>query len=519
VPTALNGWNPVGDPIKGFSFDARTGGVALVDSVSLTSSSGEKLAAFDFEAPAYTDGRDAVGIEGWEASSFGAAPATSVVSAIAGNESLRELSQKLQAARQAMQAPTLRLQAAEARHAAARAALASAEARMAADRARYGETLQADAAALIKQASVLEREAQTKKAEADVLSGESALAIATNKPAAEANRAKEIETANNQLTAGRAALTKAQAALADPALAEKYTPFSPQYPQTSTGRRKALAEWMTSRDNPLTARVAVNHIWTRHFHVPLVASVYDFGRNGAHPSHPELLDYLAVELMESGWSMKHLHRLIVTSAAYRRASSVGTATHEATADPENKLLWRMNAGRMEAEVVRDSLLYAAGKLETKMGGQELENSEALTTYRRSVYYSTYPEAGGKNDFGMLFDGPEALECYRRTRSVIPQQALALTNSELVHQLSGAVASTLWTETEKAGTEPAVRISAFLSAAFERILSRTATAKELETCTAFLAKQTGPTPTAEREAAARESLVRALLNHNDFVTIR
>jgi hypothetical protein len=173
---------------------------------------------------------------------------------------------------------------------------------------------------------------------------------------------------------------------------------------------------------------------------------------------------------------------------------------------------------MEAEVVRDSLLYAAGRLDTKMGGQELENSEALTTNRRSLYYSTHPEAGGKNDFGVLFDGPEALECYRRTRSVIPQQALALTNSELVHQLSGAVAAALWTDAEKVA-EPAERTNAFISASFERILSRTATAKELEACTVFLTKQAGTTATPEREAAARESLVRALLNHNDFVTIR
>jgi hypothetical protein len=141
------------------------------------------------------------------------------------------------------------------------------------------------------------------------------------------------------------------------------------------------------------------------------------------------------------------------------------------------------------------------------------------TNRRSVYYSTYPEAGGKSSFGELFDGPEALECYRRTRSVVPQQALALTNSELVHQLSGAVATSLWNETEAAGIDQAERTSKFLSAAFERVLSRTVTAKEIDTCAAFLAKQAGPTPTAEREAAARESLVRALLNHNDFVTIR
>src|SRR5262249_27743626 len=152
--------------------------------------------------------------------------------------------------------------------------------------------------------------------------------------------------------------------------AEKYSSFSPEYPPTSTGRRRALAEWLTSRKNPLTARVAVNHIWSRHFHMPLVASVYDFGRNGASPTHPELLDWLAAELMESDWSMKHVHRLIVTSAAYRRLSSSGGAAQNAAADPENKFLWRMNAGRMESEVIRDSLLACAGRLDLRFGGQE-----------------------------------------------------------------------------------------------------------------------------------------------------
>src|SRR5262249_26768807 len=155
------------------------------------------------------------------------------------------------------------------------------------------------------------------------------------------------------LAVARAALDKARATLADESLAEKYSPFSPEYPRTSTGRRRAPAECLTNSDNPPPARVAVHHIWARHFHAPLVARVYDFGRNGSPPTHPELLDWLASELMESGWSMKRVHRLIVTSAAYRRLSSAGGASQNLAADPENKFLWRMNAGRMEAEVVRD----------------------------------------------------------------------------------------------------------------------------------------------------------------------
>ena len=161
----------------------------------------------------------------------------------------------------------------------------------------------------------------------------------------------------------------------------------------------------------------------------------------------------------------------------------------------------MNPGRMEAEVVRDSLLAVAGKLDPKIGGQELENSDALKTFRRSLYYSVFPEQGGKSSMGELFDAPEPLECYRRSRSIIPQQALALTNSDLVHQLSTAIAASI--------TEPTAE--RFIIVTFERILSRQPTVNEIATCLPFL--------TNPADVRSRESLVRAILNHNDFVTIR
>jgi hypothetical protein len=534
VPVALNGWNPVGDATKGISFDARTGSVAAIDEVTIsgpaaastssTPAAAVTKAAFDFEAPTYSNGRDVAGIGGWAVSNFGSAPATSVVSNTVGNSALRELALKVEVASQAIAAPATRLKAAETRVAAAQAELAGIEARIAADRAKYGETAGADPIALARIASQLERDAALKKAETDVFSQEYALTVATNKPESDANRAKEIAAANTQLATARTGLAKAQATMSDASLAEKYSSLSQVFPKTSTGRRKALAEWVTSPLNPLTARVAVNHIWARHFHEPLVASVHDFGRNGARPLHPELLDWLAVELMESGWSMQHLHRRIVTSDAYRRVSSAGGAIHEAQVDPENKLLWRMNAGRMEAEVVRDSLLYAAGRLDLKLGGQELENTLALTTNRRSMYYSSYPETGGKGDFGELFDGPDPLECYRRTRSVVPQQALALTNSNLVHQLSTTLASSLWKSVETPATnakpEEADQTQRFIGAAFESVLSRAPTAAEREACLVFLTKQAGSADaTTERAVRARDGLVRVILNHNDFVTIR
>src|SRR5207237_5963542 len=129
-----------------------------------------------------------------------------------------------------------------------------------------------------------------------------------------------------------------------------------------------LAQWIASRANPLTARVAVNHVWGRHFGRPLVDTVFDFGRNGQRPTHPELLDWLAVEFMERGWSMKHLHRLIVTSNAYRMASAGASPQ---SADPDNRWLWQFPRRRVEAEVVRDSVLHAAGELDTQMGGLDL----------------------------------------------------------------------------------------------------------------------------------------------------
>jgi hypothetical protein len=541
VPVALNGWNPVGDVTKGILFDARTGSVALVDELAITGPrsdtghasgvplsprggpggvSGEGwplLAYFNFESPTYVDGCDIAGIDGWQISSFSQAPATSVVSATAANEGLRSIANKLQAARRAVDVHELKVKSLEAKLLAAKAELESIESRIAADRARHADATGTGAEELARVASRTERETAILKAGADCLAKEQLLAVAQSRPSDDANRAKEVDAASKQLAATRSTLDKARAASADEGQADSYTPFGPTYPRTSTGRRRALAEWIASRNNPLTARVAVNHIWMRHFHAPLVASVYDFGRNGSPPTHPALLDWLAVEFMDSGWSMKHLHRLIVTSNAYRMASRVGpSGDSHLPADPENRLLGRMNVGRMESEVIRDSLLYCAGRLDMQMGGQELENSQAQTTQRRTLYYSCNPELDGKSQFGALFDAPEPGECYRRTRSVIPQQALALTNSELIHELSGAIASALWQGlTPEQQAEP----SAFVIAACEQILSRRPSAAELETCSAFLSPQTGAEATDSERSRLRESLVRVLLNHNDFLAIR
>jgi len=430
---------------------------------------------------------------------------TDIKSALAKTEAeLKDLraSQKMFPSEKVSQ---LKEQVAEAKVAALKADLESVLARIAADQAKFGISAAIDFGSAARTATTAERRAAVHQADVSVLVGKLALALAQAKPGTDVSRAKEIVASNKQLSAGKAALEKAQLAAKAPP-SQQYSPLSPIFPKTSTGRRKTLAEWIGSKSNPLTARVAINHIWMRHFHSPLVSGVFDFGRNGSPPSHPELLDWLAVEFMESGWSMKHIHRLIVTSQTYRMASAQGKDTSNVARDPENRYLWRMNVGRMEAEVVRDSLLFCAGRLDLTQGGQELENTQALTTRRRSLYYSCHPEGDGKSELGKLFDAPDAGECYRRTRTIVPQQALALTNSDLVHELSAGMAKSLW----EAIPSKERNTAAFIVTAYETILSRPPSQAELAICADFL---------KNAEARARESFVRALLNHNDFVTIR
>jgi hypothetical protein len=531
TPVALNGWNPIGDPTKAITFDVRTGCVVIIDELILTSpaptddEAAVRVAYFDFEPPSYSDGQDVAGLGNWEASRFSVPPATSLISMTAGNDELQAKMREVEVARRAVRASSLPLLAATAQEVAARAELASIKARSAADRAKYGETVAADTIALTRTAVRLEREATLHRAKAAALTQELALAEAEAKPSEDKKRAESIKAANTALAAARAAIGKAQTALADITPEAAYTAFSPTYPKTSTGRRTALAKWITDRKNPLAARVAVNHIWMRHFHTPLVNSVSDFGRNGDSPTHPVLLDWLAIELIESGWSMKHLHRLIVSSAAYRRTSAASGATNWLAVDPENKFLWRMNTGRMEAEVIRDSLLYLAGQLDQKIGGQPIENSESLTTYRRSLYYSFYPELGGQSPLGELFDGPDALDCYRRTRTIIPQQALAMTNSDLVHRMSAALVDN-WAngQANEAPSEEMSETERFVSVMFERILSREPTAAERQLCVAAFETQQSTAKQLNVDEAmskrkAQESIVRALFSHNDFVTIR
>lgn len=221
--------------------------------------------------------------------------------------------------------------------------------------------------------------------------------------------------------------------------------------------------------------------------------------------------------------MKRLHRLLVTSATYRMASA-GSGRAGAARDPENRFLWRFPSRRLEAEAVRDSILHAAGNLDRTMGGPELDN-RADDGLRRSLYYSVYAEEGGAMRFLNTFDAPDPCDCYRRTDSVVPQQALALTNSQLSREQSAALAKKLWAVV---GSEPPARRSdALVTAAFEQVLTRRPTPAERVACREFLLRQAAlyriqaaaSAPAADPERRAGESLVQALFSHHEFVTLR
>ena len=320
----------------------------------------------------------------------------------------------------------------------------------------------------------------------------------------------DAEKAIEILEAARKKTGEAEKALAD---AEKnleivstaYTPRAMDtYPATSTGRRLAFARWMADRANPLTARVAMNHLWLRHFGQGIVPTPADFGRNGRAPSHPQLLDWLAAEFMARDWSMKAMHRLMVTSRTYRMASTPSEAN--ARLDPDNVYLWRMNSRRMEAELVRDNLLHVSGDLDPAMGGPDIDHQHGLVSRRRSLYLRSAAEK--EVEFLKIFDGPSVTECYLRRPTVVPQQALALANSGLTRAQARRLAKTISAETGEHDEQ-------FIASAFQRILARSATVKEMETCRGFLATRSRPS-SSER---SRENLVLVLFNHNDFVTIR
>jgi mono/diheme cytochrome c family protein len=247
---------------------------------------------------------------------------------------------------------------------------------------------------------------------------------------------------------------------------------SPPWPGAkSTGRRLALARWVTRPDHPLTARVMVNRIWRNHFGAGIVRSVANFGPSGERPTHAELLDWLAIEFVRGGWSVKAMHRLMMTSSAYRQTSRI-TPAHEKL-DPENKLLSRMPMRRIEAEVLSDTLLFVAGRLdETRYGfpSSVLVREDGLVTplgtekgWRRSIY--TLKRRKDTPTILANFDYPPmSPNCMERVESTVALQALLLQNDSFIRELASQFAAR--TERE-AGSEPARQVERMYWIAFGR----------------------------------------------------
>ena len=276
-------------------------------------------------------------------------------------------------------------------------------------------------------------------------------------------------------------------------------------------RRLSLANWITDERNPLTARVMVNRIWQYHFGTGLVDTPSDFGANGAKPSHPELLDFLASEFVASNWSIKAMHRLIVNSATYRQASA---ARPDAMAvDAASRLLWRYPPRRLEAEPIRDAILAISGKLDLRMGGPGFSvfepNDNYVRVYNpkktfgppewRRMIYMTKVRMQQDATFG-AFDCPDGGQIApKRTTSTTPLQALNLLNSDFILQQAGFFA-------ERVKREQGDDVAKQVRRAFALAFGREARGEEVAVSTNFV----------EREGLAM--FCRALLNTNEFVYV-
>ncbi len=262
-------------------------------------------------------------------------------------------------------------------------------------------------------------------------------------------------------------------------------------PANHSGRLE-LARWLTSPDNPLTARVIVNRIWQAHFGEGLVRTPDNFGMRGESPSHPELLDWLALEFVRSGWDVKHLHRLILTSAAWRRAGlgdqfrSTEHFIRAANADPDNRLLWHFPRQRLDAEMIRDALLAVSGRLDFTVGGSLVswknndyapEDKVSAMSLRRSVYLPVV--RGHVFDLFTIFDAANpGVSTAQRTPTVVTHQALFFLNSPLVKDSARVFAASLLAA---APGDAAARVAH----AYERAFGRLPTDAETQRALGFV----------------------------------
>ena len=285
-------------------------------------------------------------------------------------------------------------------------------------------------------------------------------------------------------------------------------------PSDQSGRLQ-LAEWISSSENPLTARVIVNRLWRWHFGRGIVPTPDNFGKLGERPTHPELLDFLAGRLIDSGWSIKAMHREIMMSATFRQSSRASEELVEA--DPDNKLFARWQRRRVESEVVRDSILFKSNRLDLNSNGPRLvvrgdryaqgdKKPEYEKSTCRTVYLPVFRSSGYEDQNAFDFADPAVIEGNRRT-STVTTQALFLMNSAMVHQSSAILADLMLKATE--GSSDRERTNWMIL----HLYGRGATEAELKRGESFISEY----PDGDKKGGWA-AFARALFASNEFLYI-
>ncbi len=288
--------------------------------------------------------------------------------------------------------------------------------------------------------------------------------------------------------------------------------------------RLELARWITQEAKPLAARVMVNRVWQQHFGRGLVRTENDFGTRGERPTHPELLDWLACRFIDSGWSIKHLHRLILSSAVYQQSSRPNEEYSQI--DPENRWLWRFSPRRLSAEEIRDAILLVSGSLDPSMGREHpfpaphtwgfTQHAPFYAVYesnRRSIYLMQ--QRIKRHPFLALFDGADPnVSTARREMTIVPTQALYLMNNPFIHEASRRITQSLVQI-----DSPAIEIDRL----YWKCLGRGASEDEIERAIQFLARYEAAQANVESTSVSIRSsswaaLVRTLITRNEFLFV-
>ena len=316
-----------------------------------------------------------------------------------------------------------------------------------------------------------------------------------------------VHLRGNAATLGEEALPSAVSAVRGMSPDLKLTSATPD-----SDRRRAMADWITHRENPLFSRVIVNRVWHWHFGRGLVNTPSDFGASGTRPSHPDLLDWLAGWFRDNGYQMKALHRLIVTSEIYRQSARVNTAALQL--DRDNRLLWRFSPRRVEGEVLRDSLLYASGELNPQQGGPGFEDVKEIYFNAGRYYHPIHREGpefdrrtvyrfsprGGRDSLLDGFDCPDpSTTTPARAVTTTPLQALSLRNSPIVWRLAKRLA-------KRVENEVGEEIAAQIDRAWALCLGRSPDAEERQAAMVLVREHGLP------------ALGRVLFNSGEFVVI-